>query len=214
MYFLVTDDQNKSWQGRTWGQNVTHEEANDNYFFHVYRNGLVAALMYPCYEGEISPKIWTAQGERMYRDCGFRVLFPKLTTLEEVAYDLPKDEQHVTFGILCCMYLVQNPVFKEWAMKWLKNEDRSKEAAGKVSEELMNMLGTEIPVEHEYYACGFAALQSVISDKPKLYAANAAHRAWHDAMDEKTGGGVPLDIAQAAQIALTLPPADIAAALS
>lgn len=145
-------------------------------------------------------------GEHLTRDEGFRSKFAKLTTVNELPITLPTTEQRVTFGILCAMNLVLNPVFREWAIKYLRGEDQTKESAHAVNEKLIAQMGTPVPREHEYVSCCHAVLASVMLDDPALFAANAAHRAYHDSLDLAEA----LSLEQTAQIVNMVSAVDIA----
>ena len=43
MFYLVTNENNENWQNVSWGENVTHEEHNPNYYFVPYDDPHVAA---------------------------------------------------------------------------------------------------------------------------------------------------------------------------
>lgn len=209
MFYLITDQDNKTWRDIQWGENVAHEEENFNYHFIVYNAPQVATYMYPCYEGIKNPKLWLAAGENMTRDEGFRSQFAKLTTTKEFVVSLPTDEQRITFGILCAMNLVLNPIFRDWALKYLKGDDQTKATAHSVNEKLIAQLTQDVPKQHEYIACTHAVLASVMLDDPSLFAANAAHRAYHDSTELVE----PLNLEQTAQIVNMLPAAEIASIL-
>lgn len=212
MFYLVTNQENQTWQGKTWGENVNHQDSNTNYQYDVYQSPLVASFMYPCYQGSIqNPKLWTAVGETQTAGDGLRLKFMSLTTLKEYPFTQPSEKQAIVFGILAAMNLVQVPNFLDWAKNYLTGKDTSKETAEKVSKELHELLYDEPP---EYISPAITSLASVSLDKPRLYAANAAHRAWCDAFDENTplnlgNAAGSVNLHQLAQIAITLPPAEI-----
>ena len=209
MFYLITDQENKSWRDIQWGENVTHEEENSNYHFSVYHSPQVACYMYPCYEGIKNPKLWIASGENPNRDEGLRSKFSKLTTIKEFVVSLPTDDQRITFGILCAMNLVVNPLFRNWAKAYLLGEDQTKETAQKVSNQLVTQIGEPMPVEYEYVSCTHAVLASVLLDDPALFAANAAHRAYYDSLELPEA----LNLDQVAQITNMLPGNEIATIL-
>lgn len=112
------------------------------------------------------------------------------------------------------MNLVLNPLFREWALKYLKGEDQTKETAHTMNEMLTTQFaksqrGTKIPKEHQYIDCCYAVLASVMLDDPALFAANAAHKAYHDSLEFTE----PLDLEQTAQIVNALTASDIASLL-
>lgn len=166
--------------------------------------------MYPCYEGTKNPKLWTAAGEHLTRDDGFRSKFAKLTIVNEFPITLPTNDQRITFGILCAMNLVLNPLFRAWALKYLRGEDCTKESAHAVNEKLIAQLGTSVPREHEYTDCCHAVLASVMLDDPAVFAANAAHRAYHDSLELPEA----LNLEQTAQIVNVVSASDIASLLA
>lgn len=212
MFYLITNQENTTWQGKNWGENVSHEESNHNYQYDVYQSPLVAAFMYPCYQGSIvNPKLWTAVGETQTSGDGLRLKFMKLTTLKEYPFTQPSEEQCIVFGILAALNLVQIPIFLDWAKAYLQGKDTTKETAELVSKQLHELLYEEPP---EYISPAVTALSSVSQNNPRVYAANAAHRAWCDSFDENTplnlgNAASDVNLHQLAQIALTLPPQEI-----
>jgi len=207
MFYLITDQDNKTWRDIQWGENVTHEEENSNYHFVVYNSPQTACYMYPCYEGTKNPKLWTATGEHLAVAEGFRSKCAKLTTLNEFPITLPTNEQRINFGILCAVNVAQSPQFMEWSLKYLRGEDQTKESAQKLSDELIAKFDAEAP--EDYTSCCYAVLASVMLDDPALFAANAAHRAYHDSLELPE----PLNLEQTAQIANMVSAADIASLL-
>lgn len=212
MFYLITNENNESWQKKTWGENVSHEEGNFNYHFDVYQSPLVAAFMYPCYQGSITnPKLWNAVGENQTAGDGLRLKFLKLTTLNEIPLPQPSENQRIAFGILAALNLIQIPAFISWAKNYLSGKDTTKETAKKMSDELMEMLYEE---PEPYISPAIASLASVHLDNPSLYAANAAHRAWCDSFDENTplnlgNAASSVNLHQLAEIVLKLPPEEI-----
>ena len=153
MFYLITDKDNTTWRDVQWGENVTHEEENPNYHFAVYNSPQAACYMYPFYEEFKNPKLWAASGENPSRDEGFRTKFAKLTTLNQLTSTLPNKDQRITFAILCSMNLVMNPIYRDWAVRYLKGDDQTKESAKLVADTLSEQSGTPLPAEHEYTAC-------------------------------------------------------------
>lgn len=209
MYYLITDQDNKTWRDIQWGEGVTNEDENINYHFAVYHGPQTASYMYPCYDGIKEPKLWLAAGRGLSKNEGLRSYYQQLTTTKEFAITWPTQEQRITFGILCAMNLVMHPDFREWAKKYLKGEDQSKESAHALNEKLLKEMGTNLPKEREYIACCHAVLSSVLLQDPALFAANAGHRAYHDSLELTQ----PLNLEQTAQIVNMLPAADIASIL-
>lgn len=168
--------------------------------------------MYPTYDGiaydkSVTPKIWEAVGEKESDEqCGFYKKYAKLTTVKEVPFQNPNINQRMNFAILCAMNLVLNDTFKNWAIDYLMNKDQTKETAHAVSEKLTTQLSEDLPPDQEYYTCAYPVLAAVMLNEPAEFCANAAHRAYFDAIDKN----VPLNLEQLAQIAVTLTGPDIA----
>lgn len=220
MYYLITDQDNKTFRDVIWGENVSHEEDNSNYQFYVYKNLETAKYMYPSYEGTKNPKFWQVESEDLTSSPDdFRLRFRKITTIKEEVVELPSNSKRIIFGILCAMNLVLNPLFRDWAINYLEGTDTTKETAHKISQEITSQIATDIPVEHEYICCVHAVLASVMLEDAALFAANAAHRAYHDSVDwteyeEENRAEItnlpPIDLEQMAIIANTVPAIDIA----
>lgn len=204
---LVTDQNNTTWRNIQWGENVSHSEENPNYHFVVYNSTLVASYLYPCYELIENPKLWNAIGENPENTLEtFRSKFSKLTTINECSIELPTNEQRINFGILCAVNVVQYPPFLDWAFKYLKGEDETKESAEIMQKKLIDKLDAEI---EDYSSSCFAVLASVMINNP-IFTANAAHRAYYDSLELNQ----PLDLDQIAQIINVMPPKQIAEAFS
>lgn len=215
MLYLVTNQENKTWRNIEWGEGITHEESNSNYHFTAYDNLLVAAFMYPTYDGiaystEITPRIWEAVGEGESNDQGgFRKKYAKLTTVKEVSFQNPNIDQRMNFAILCAMSLVLNDTFRSWAIDYLMRTNQTKEAAHAASEKLTAQLSEELPPGQEYYACAYPVLAAVMLDEPAEFCANAGHRAYFDAIDRN----IPLELGHLAQIAMMIDGPEIAKVL-
>ena len=208
MFYLITDQENKSWNNVQWGENVTHQEDNPNYHFTVYNSPQTALYMYPAYEGTSQPKLWTAQAEFPSRSEAFRSKFPKITTLKEFSIDIPTNEQRFTFGILCCLNLVVNPFFRDWAINYLKGIDQSPETAIKVNEKLNSFIGATwlATPENEYTECAHTILTAVTINDPFQLPASAALRAYYDAIEMT----MEINLEQTAQIVNIMPANEIA----
>jgi len=209
MFYLITDQDNKSWRDVQWGENISHDEENFNYHFAVYHGPQTASYMYPCYEGIKEPKLWLAAGRGLSMNEGLRSYYSQLTTTKEFAITWPTTEQRITFGILCAMNLVMHPEFREWGKKYLKGDDQTKESAHSLNEKLLKEMGTEVTRDRQYVACCHAVFSSVLLQDPALFAANAGHRAYHDSLELTQA----LNLEQTAQIVNMLAPGDIAGIL-
>jgi hypothetical protein len=195
--YLITDSENKTWRGEQWDINVTHTEGNDNYHFFAYTNPLTALFMYPAYEGDINnPQLWKGKGEELSKDWGIRCGYGKFTTLEKLEVTFPTEEQSMIFGFINALAVARNKTFNDWALKFLKKEDESLETANKMLDDIMG---------EDSCGCAFALVGGMEKKDFHRYGAYASHRAWHDSLDQR----LPVDLEQAAQVALTLPLEDI-----
>lgn len=195
--YLITDEHDKTWREIQWGPNITHSESNDNYQFYVYHSPLTLVFMYPSYEGDINnPKVWKCRANNLTRDEEFRQRFETLTTLEPVEVVWPTDEQRMTFACINALAIAKNKHFNDWAMKYLKKENQSLQAAQKMIRD----------IEFDD-SCGCAyALEAAIEKQDFLhFTAYSSHRAWHDGLDTKN----KLDLDQTAQVVLTVSLEDI-----
>jgi hypothetical protein len=200
MYYLVTDYNDMTERGVEWGTDITHEETNPNFPFSVYDHIPTALFMHPAYEGIQKPKIWEAVSENPQK-IGFYFETTKLTTTK-IALQPPITRSHrVTFAILCCLQIIQNPIFKKWAINYLRGIDTNKETAEKTQNELMAQMGDEnIPPEHENISCAHACFGAVMLEDNKLMTANSAHRAYFDSPYNNR-----IDLQKLADIVLQLP---------
>lgn len=195
MHYLVTDQNDQSWRGVQWGPNVTNEETNPNYFFGVYNSLNTAVFMYSFHEDFTQPKFWEADahGSKEYRSEVSRA-----TTLQPITPVYPTKEQRINFAILCCLNLVQNPVFLDWAKKYLAGEEAPNPET--VGAKMLDLQFKDTdPVEYDYISCAHACLNAVMMEKPDFFVASCAHRAYHDSPANSR-----LDLGQIADIALLL----------
>jgi len=197
MRYFITDQENKDWLGRLWGEQITHHEENPNYYFFTCDNPLVTLFMNPAYDQYQTPKLWLAEPTGDQAQVDFRYISTSLTTIRTISQTIPTIDQYITFGLVCALNVIANKTFTTWALNWLNNKDRSPETAKQVTENLLQeMLIDKISSSH-------AALASV-TNQSILYAACTAHRAYHDSLTND-----PLDLNQIATIVIMLPPEEI-----
>jgi hypothetical protein len=203
MYYFITDREGKDWQGRQWGEDVSHTETNDNYYFTCYQSPTVAALMVAANDEYKNHRLWVAEPFGDITNYDYREISTGMKTLREVETPTLTIEQRITFGIVCALNTVEHALFQQWGFNWLKGKDRSKEAAAKMSDILLElMLVAQV-------AAGHAAVAAVALDNPTLYAACAAHRAFGDSLD-----GQPLNLNEIATIVTMLSAKEIGVMLS
>lgn len=203
MYYFITDSTGKDWMGRQWGEGVSHTETNDNYYFTCYHSPTVAALMVAANDEYPNHRLWLAEPFGDITNYDYRDISTGMKTVREVETPKLTVEQRITFGIVCALNTVEHPLFQQWGFDWLKGRDRSKEAAAKLSDILLDlMLVAQV-------AAGHAAVAAVALDNPTLYAACAAHRAFGDSLD-----GEPINLSEVATIVTMLSAREIGVMLS
>lgn len=210
MLYLITDQEDKTWRDIQWGENVVHEETNSNYHFAAYDAPSVASYMYPAYDGITEPKCWSATGEGESPDQGgFRKKYAKLTTLNPFPLTIPTAEQRITYALVCCLNLIVNPLFRTWAINYLRDTDRTIGTMEVVQQTLWDQMEQELPPAHDYYNCAFPLFAGLSSGKIEEYTAWAVHRAYYDSLEKE-----PLNLDSLAQIVSMLPSPQIAEALA
>lgn len=191
MRYLITDENNKSWRGETWGENVSHKETNSNYFFWTWKNPWVAAFLLPTQCRDLQkPRLWTCEcadlSEIDYgsvsHDYGYCRRYPWVKTIKEQEMWQPSNEQCITFAILCTWSLTENPLVLAWMRNWLLDIDRSPETAKKVRDSLTNEMCQSFRTYKKYYTeSAYALTQSVVEpEQTAFYSANSAYRAYSD----------------------------------
>jgi len=193
MYFLITKDDNKTERDILWGEEVTNEELNSNYYFTIYDSPEKAVYLYPFYEETAFDKIlWSVETLSEVLGSGLRNKCSKVKTIKKHDINFPTAEKRITLAILCAYNLVKKEEFKNWALSYLSGKDNSKESAYK----LHSKLQISEEEEEEGLDCAFPALSSVIFNAPEQFSANAIHRAYCDSIDLK----IDLDLDQLIKI--------------
>jgi hypothetical protein len=209
MYF-VTNQENKTWRGLEWGENVTHSEENTNYQFWVYESPLVAAFMSPMYDGITNPKIYTCVGDTSTAKDHLRHRFKTLTSLKIHPNIVPTKSQSIIFGILAAINTVQTSLFSDWAKKYLQDGIVNEEEISKLEKQIIQLAydeNDELNMPAPYTSPCMAVFESVKSEFPEKFAANAAHRAFVDYHDDIISS--PINLHQLATIALSVPQLEI-----
>lgn len=194
MRYLVTDNENKSWRGETWGENVSHKETNSNYFFWTYEHPDVAALMVPVECRNLqNPRLWQCECVDLSdvdygtisHDWGYRRRYPYVKTLQEEIFFQPTDEQRIAFAMLVTLSVSENPLVTAWIRNWLLDLDRTPETAQRVSEALTDEMWQNYDTYAKYYTNSAYALTCSIAqpDQTAQYSAGSAYRAYVDSQE-------------------------------
>src|SRR5215472_11220809 len=136
LLYKLTDRYGKTQGDTQWGPEVTHEarggaeqDLSSDGWIHAYESPLLALLLNPIHAGFDSPRLWKAEGEVEKRDGALKVGCRKLTTTTEIPLAVVTVTQRVRFAILCAKQVYDDKMWKMWADKWLRGEDRSPEVA-------------------------------------------------------------------------------------
>ena len=194
--YLITNSDNTTWRNIQCGENITHSESNPNYQFTAYSNPSVALFMYPAYEGNVpNPSLWEGAGENITRNDKIRIKYEKFTTLKKLEVKLPTEEQSMIFGFINALAVTNHKVFNEWAIKYLTREDTTLESAHKMLDYMYE----------ESCAAAYPLVAAIEKNDFRQYAAFSSYRAFNDSLEQND----PVDLAKAAQVALTMPLEDI-----
>jgi hypothetical protein len=206
MQYLITDGENKTWGNVQWSENITHEQNNPNYLFSTYTDPILAHLLNPAYEGYNNPCIWTAEGE-ITNNFGLRYECRKITSIEKLDVKAPTNEQRISFAILCATHLVNNTAFKMWAKNYLLGNNKTKETADLVRQQLEKIEIVSTKEQDGYVGPAIACIMAITVDA-NMFAANAAHRTYYDSPENDR-----IDLVKIARIATSLKPEEIAEVL-
>ena len=202
--YLITDGDDKTLKNVLWTENCTNEQfENPNYLFSVYDDPILALMMNAAYEGFKNPHIWKVEGEKTL-SFGFRYECKKLKAIKRIEITEPTSIQRIAFSILCSIHLMKNQFYKIWAKNYLNGNNRTKETADCVMQQLQNIeMNKAKDQQEEYVSCGIASIMAVLVDSWQ-FSANAAHRAYYDSPEKDR-----IDLIKLANIAFTLSPEEI-----
>jgi hypothetical protein len=134
--YKLTDQNWKTRNNTKWGPNVTHV-THDNIdrklcsssWIHFYTDPVLAILMNPNHADFNNPVLWDAEstGEELHES--LKSGAKGLTTIKIVETPEITIVQKVCFAILCSKHVYNNPLWIEWADKYLSGEDRTQKSA-------------------------------------------------------------------------------------
>lgn len=210
MFYLLTDQENKTWRDVLWGENVTHTETNTNYYFEVYKSPILAAYLAPrslSQFDKMAPKIWLATGEGDTIDWGMTQQFEKLTTVKDIGFRFPSTENRRICAILAAMNLVAHPAFLEWANNYISGKDISLETAEKTYDEIKTAMNSVDTVEEQMqFATAHGIFAGFVKNNPDFFNACSIYKAYYDAIDRE----LSLKLEEIVKIAYEVPQEEIA----
>lgn len=174
--------------------------------FMVFKHPLVASLIYPSVENNTEFKIYEAHGTPK-QDRGYYCHFDEIQIIQECIFTRPEADQYNIFAILCSLCTNDNQIFKNWAFDYLLGKDRTGETAFEIHKKILESMH-ENP--NDLISSCFPTLSCVMLNQPLFFAGSAAHRAYHDCIDQKN----PLDLEKLALISTQLKPEEICKLIS
>lgn len=176
--FLVTDKDNKTFGGFSWGENLKNETDNTNHYFRLYETIEQAIFLAPFF-GFNEFKVWSAEGFGECIEERTCKRFSGATTLSLEEHNQLTDEKRTVIAILCSLNLVKNQDFVQWCSSYLKGDDRTKEKAFIIRESIC-----DTDEESETFSCAIPLLSSVSEDsRIKELTAASVFRAVSDSVD-------------------------------
>ena len=135
LVYKLTDENDQSYGGTQWGENVTHEAIGSGMEFcsgdliHVYSHPLLAVLLNVIHANFRTPHLWKAEAEVVASDYGVKLGVKQCTTLMRITPPEVTLEQRLIFGIICALEVSEDVVWQRWAKGWLDGTDRTLQAA-------------------------------------------------------------------------------------
>lgn len=174
--YLVTNQENEFFPNKKIIAGITMHEENPNYIFATYKDILTAKFIQPTLENIENPKFWAVETSNLVKKNVFREYHSTCKGIEIKESNIPTDEQYFNFAALLCMNYIKNKVFKNWILKYMKNEDRSKRTADAMSEKVRLQSYMDIPHEETYLAPTHALINSVVTGNFKTKCSHSAHK--------------------------------------
>lgn len=132
--YKLTDKNNQTQGGTTWGEGVTHTAMGKstqlctNDVIHAYESPLLAVLLNPVHARFADPVLWEAEGDICARAGQLKCGTKSLTTLRRIELPVFTTEQRVRFAIACA-WIGASPDWCTWGSNWLTGKDRTAAAA-------------------------------------------------------------------------------------
>ena len=179
--YLITNENNQ-YKNLVWTENITHSTTNPNFQFTLYKTPEIGSYLFPAYENFQNAKIWKSIPENFSQNDYLAKAY-SVTTIEEIPTQFPTQEQRITCSILCSLTYVTNPIFKNWAINYLKKIDQSKETAHSVQEKLLDYPDNVLNPEFNYVSPAINTLGSVILNDTMFLTANSILRTITDSKE-------------------------------
>ena len=182
--YKLTNQDNETYNGTKWGENVTHRtdgsgELCNKGWLHFYSSPELGLFLNKIHANICDPKLWEAEAEGQFKnDLGRKGGCTKLTTIREIPVPNITTNQRVAFAILCALEVFKNRDFQKWANNWLKNKDRSKNAANAAYAAYAGVNAAYAGVNAAYAGVNAAYAAVNAADAAAYAAVNAAYAAY------------------------------------
>lgn len=179
--YLVTDENDISFPSHQWSKDVIHNEENSNYFFQIYHDLNIAKFIQPALEQYKKPNFWKVKYSDVFNKGTLRTIAKTCQALEKCDNTEPNDEQRFNFSALLSLNYIKNKVFVDWALQYMKNQDRTTETADAVSEKIRLNMYMDIPDDQTYVASIHALINAVVTKEYRFNCAASAYKLITDA---------------------------------
>ena len=182
-YVKLTDKHSRTYGECQWGEGVEHTadgegELCSEHWIHVYEHPLLAVLHDPVHGkflDDEGARLWECESDddNPKRDGQMKLGIRHLCTVQQIPIPEITFEQRVAYAIHCALHVYIEPVFVDWAEKWLTGEDRSRHATSDAAYAAY--------AADAAYAAYAADAADATYDADAAYAAGAAASAAHAA---------------------------------
>jgi len=102
-------------------------------WLHGYRDARLAVLHNPIHANYNPYVLWIVEvkGKVLHEDY-MKSGWSEMRLIEPVAVPAVTTEQRIRYAIKCAWYVCNNPVWRKWAVDWIREENRSRQRAEQV----------------------------------------------------------------------------------
>ena len=139
-YYKLTNQDMKTTNDTTWGENVTHKaygkgnELCSGDVIHVYDHPLKAAMFNPIHASIDNPILWECRVRKVVANDQLKVGVKQCTTIKQISLPEITTNQRIRFAIYCALEVYNDKGFIKWANNWLSGKDRTWAAARAAAE--------------------------------------------------------------------------------
>lgn len=143
-------------------------------WLHGYRDARLAVLHNPIHANYDPYVLWIVEvkGKVLHEDY-LKSGWSEMRLIEPVAVPAVTTEQRIRYAIKCAWCVCNNPVWRKWAVDWIREENRSRQGA----EEVWRMMWMEMAAAEAAEAAEAAGAAGAAAEAAAWAAARAAARA-------------------------------------